>query len=193
MKYIKILFLPLVINLVVANIQAAAHHAFNTEFDRDLTGEVEGTVTRVWWTNPHIRYAVDVKLDDGSIEQWTLQPPGNLPTYRRENWHKDTLDVGDSVRATGNLARGSAKKLYATCIYLETGRRLGQCANPSTVTTVSADPAVDYAFARRDFAIDITGFWSNRYKFHVTVDDLEPKPMPFTPQSKAIYEGRQFR
>jgi hypothetical protein len=35
---------------------AHAHHAFATEFDASLTGEVKGEVTRVWWQNPHIRY-----------------------------------------------------------------------------------------------------------------------------------------
>jgi hypothetical protein len=169
-----------------------AHHAFATEFDRDLTGEVTGTVTRVWWTNPHIRYAVYTVNEDGSTETWMLQPPGNLPTYRRENWHKDTLDVGDPVRATGNLARDGARKIYATCIYLESGRRLGHCVNSGTTNSVTANPDIDYTLPKRDFEIDISGFWSNSYKFQVTVDDLEPKPVPHTPESRAIYESRKF-
>ena len=82
--------------------QTYAHHAFNTEF-QDAEGEVRGVVTRVWWTNPHIRYDVDVTMPDGSVEQWSLHPPGNLPTYRRQNWTPDTIQEGYAVYATGNL------------------------------------------------------------------------------------------
>ncbi len=108
-----------------------AHHAFATEFDASLEGEVNGTVTRVWWQNPHIRYDVSMKMPDGSVQEWALLPPGNLPTYRRENWTEQTVQVGYSVSAKGNLGREGAKKLYATCINLdsgpEKGRQLGRC------------------------------------------------------------------
>ncbi|HEY9183033.1 MAG TPA: DUF6152 family protein, partial [Gammaproteobacteria bacterium] len=110
---------------------AYAHHAFATEFDANLTGEVKGEVTRVWWQNPHIRYDVAMKMPDGSTETWALLPPGNLPTYRRENWTEQTIQVGYAVTATGNLGRDGTKKLYATCINLtsgpEKGRQLGRC------------------------------------------------------------------
>ncbi len=113
--------------------QARAHHAFATEFEASLEGEVKGEVTRVWWQNPHIRYDVAMKMPDGSTESWALLPPGNLPTYRRENWTEQTIQVGYQVTATGNLGRDSTKKLYATCINVgtgpEKGRQLGRCAN----------------------------------------------------------------
>jgi Family of unknown function (DUF6152) len=171
---------------------AHAHHAFVTEFDPDTEAEVKGVVTKVWWANPHIRYDVDVTLPDGSIEQWSLHPPGNLPTYRRENWTAETIQAGDYVTATGNLGREGARKLYATCINLESGRQLGRCVSPGTETEVSADPDADYTYHANDYEIDISGFWTNRYKFHVTVDDFEPKPMPMTAEASAIYAGRRY-
>lgn len=171
---------------------ALAHHAFATEFDADLEGAVDGVVTRVWWTNPHIRYDVDMTMPDGSVESWSLHPPGNLPTYRRENWTRETIQVGDVVHATGNLGRDGAKKLYATCIGLESGRKLGRCVSPATVAEVTADPGIDYTYHANDYAVDISGFWDNRYKFHITVDDLEPKPMPMTAAARAIYESRHY-
>ena len=174
-----------------------AHHAFATEFDASLEGEVKGTVTRVWWQNPHIRYDVSMKMPDGSTQEWALLPPGNLPTYRRENWTEQTVQVGYAVTAKGNLGRDAAKKLYATCINLdsgpEKGRQLGRCVGSAgTVTEVTADPNVDYTVHAKNFPVNITGFWENRYKFHVTVDDFEPKPMPLTAEAKTIYQGRKF-
>lgn len=171
---------------------ASAHHAFSTEFDEKLEGEVTGVVTRVWWANPHVRYDVDVTLPDGSKEQWSLHPPGNLPTYRRENWTAETLKAGDPVHATGNLGRNGTKKLYATCISLESGRQLGRCVNPGTTTRVTANPDVDYTYQANDYEVDISGFWDNRYNFRTTVDDFDPKPMPMTPAARTIYAGREF-
>ena len=57
--------------------RAHAHHAFATEFDASLEGDVKGTVTRVWWQNPHIRYDVSMKMPDGSVQEWALLPPGS--------------------------------------------------------------------------------------------------------------------
>jgi hypothetical protein len=173
-------------------LHASAHHAFSTEFMEDEEGRVEGTVTKVWWANPHIRYDVDMRLPDGSIEQWSLHPPGNLPSYRRENWTPDTLKAGDKVVATGNLGRFGAKKLYATCMQLESGRALGRCVTPGAVTQITADPDIDHTYQHNDYAVDISGFWDNRFQFQTTVDDLQPKPMPMTPATAALYAGRSF-
>ena len=172
--------------------EALAHHSFASEFDGELEGKVEGTVTKVWWANPHIRYDVDMTMPDGSVEQWSLHPPGNLPTYRRMNWTAETLQAGDHVVATGNLGRDDTKKLYATCIELESGRQLGRCVEADLVTEVSADPNVDYTYHSNEYAVDISGFWDNRYKFRTTVDDFEPKPMPMKPETAALYAGRKY-
>ncbi len=196
-------FIKKIQNLAVAllcglSVEAAAHHAFSTEFDANLTGEVRGEVVKVWWANPHIRYDVRVTLDDGTVEEWTLAPPGNLPSYRREGWFEHTVQPGYLVRATGNLGRDGTKRLYATCIHLESGpergRRLGPCSDDASraTTQVTADPGIDYTYKPADFPVDITGFWDNRYKFQTTVDDFEPKPMPMTAEARAIYESRKF-
>ena len=72
---------------------AHAHHSFASEFDSNLEGSVKGTVTRVWWQNPHVRYDVAMKMPDGTTQEWALLPPGNLPTYRNENWTEQTYPV----------------------------------------------------------------------------------------------------
>lgn len=169
-----------------------AHHAFSTEFEEDSEGRVEGVVTKVWWANPHIRYDVDMTMPDGSVEKWSLHPPGNLASYRRDNWTPDTLKAGDHVVATGNLGRFDAPKLYATCIQLDNGRGLGRCATPAAATQLTIDPNIDHTYKHNDYAVDISGFWDNRYRFQTTVDDLQPKPMPMTPETAALYAARSF-
>lgn len=179
--------------LAVAGVaRVSAHHAFSTEFEEDQLGEVEGVVTKVWWANPHIRYDVDVTMPDGSTAEWSLHPPGNLPTYRRENWTADTLKAGDHVVATGNLGRFGTSKLYATCIQLDSGRALGRCVSSNTTTTVTADPNIDHTYKHNEYAVDVSGFWDNRFKFMTTVDDFQPKPMPMTSETAALYAARKF-
>ena len=52
-----------------------------------------------------------------------------------------------------------------------------------------ATPGKNYGYGpvRNDYPVDITGPWRNRYKFRVTVDDLEPKPTPFTAEGRALF------
>ena len=38
---------------------AAAHHSVAAEFDTSQRAELEGEITQVWFTNPHIRYRLD--------------------------------------------------------------------------------------------------------------------------------------
>ena len=94
--------------------------------------------------------------------------------------------------ASGNLGRDGARKLYATCINLESGRRLGRCVSPGSVSEVTADADRDYTYTAGNRSVDISGFWDNRYQFRTTVDDMTPKPMPMTDESRAIYAARQF-
>jgi hypothetical protein len=183
-------FISLMLCLFAKNLQA--HHAFVTEFDDTTDGRVEGIITKVWWTNPHIRYDVEITTSEGTKEQWSLHPPGNLPTYRRENWTADTLKAGDHVIATGNLGRFNTPKLYATCIMLDSGRNLGRCVSPASVSKVTADPNVNHTYKAKDYEVDITGFWDNRYKFQTTVDDLQPKPMPMKESTAALYASRTY-
>jgi len=192
MKFVHGMTLAAIAGTTLALAPAAyAHHSFASEFDASLTGEVKGEVTGVWWQNPHIRYDVTMKLPNGKTEMWALLPPGNLPAYRTQNWSEQTVTVGMQISAKGNLGRDGAKKLYATCINLdsgpEKGRQLGRCVTPGSETQITADPNTDYTVHPNKYPADLSGYWDNRYKFHVTVDDFEPKPMPMSPQAKATY------
>ena len=40
---------------------ASAHHAFARDFNQDKPVELNGAVTKVQWTNPHVYTWIDVK------------------------------------------------------------------------------------------------------------------------------------
>jgi hypothetical protein len=174
-----------------------AHHSFSAEFDASTTGELEGEITRVWFANPHVRYRLNVEQEDGSIEEWELQL-GNVTTLRSANWGPDTLNVGDRVTVQGQLGRNGAHKLYVRGALLVNGTELLPYArrerepDPADLAAAGRNAAeFAYGVPSNDYPVDITGPWRNSYKFRVTVDDLEPKPTPFTADGRRIFEATE--
>jgi hypothetical protein len=168
-----------------------AHHSFAAEFEADKTAELRGKIVQVWWNNPHIRYRLEVAGEGGAVEDWELQA-SSITSMQQLGWSPSTLQVGDELTVSGQIGRNGAKKLYVRTIVRPDGARLvtgrGDNAGPDP-NQVHATPGKRYAYGppRDDYPIDITGPWRNRYKWRVTVDDLEPKPTPFTPEGRALF------
>jgi hypothetical protein len=100
---------------------ALAHHSFAAEFDSDKPVQVTGAVTKVEWTNPHARFYVDVKDDQGNIVNWNIElgPPLIL---QRLGWRHDSLKIGDQVTVEGYSARDGSKMANAKKVTLADGR-----------------------------------------------------------------------
>jgi hypothetical protein len=175
--------------LLVGMDSAEAHHSFAAEFDPELSGEVEGVVTRVWFTNPHVRYRLEVVGSGGGTEEWELQLT-SVTNLRNSQWYADTVEVGDRIVASGELARDGSHKLYARRITTEDGSSLGAPGGRRPAADGGDLTYEDYGYGQlnAEHPFDISGAWNNGYKFRVTVDDLEPKPTPFTDAARAIYE-----
>ena len=73
-----------------------AHHGFDTEYDANKKVKLEGTVTQVTWTNPHMRVYIDVKDKDGKVTTWNMELT-SPNTIRRQGWGPDDLKAGDLV------------------------------------------------------------------------------------------------
>ena len=174
---------------------AWAHHSFAAEYDPNLVGTISGEVVEVRFVNPHVRYRLRTRLDDGSAEEWEIQTH-NVGTMRRMDWDADTVQVGDRIEVTGAMGRNGARKLSMDTVILADGSRRaprgGEFGAAYADTEVNADPSKSYGITpNTDYPIDITGFWTNRYKFRLTVDDLEPKPTPFTAAGRRLYAATE--
>ncbi len=172
---------------------AAAHHSFAAEFDPDSRGAVTGTITRVQFTNPHVRYRLAVVNEAGQTEEWELQM-SSVTTLRGANWFRDTIQVGEQVTAEGQLGRGGAHKLFIRELEKADGTRLSTSGGRAVYTDPSELDIEDgsvfaYGQLNEDHPIDISGPWNNRHKFRLTVDDLEPKPTPFTDEGRRVFEA----
>jgi hypothetical protein len=170
-----------------------AHHSVAAEFDTSKQAKLEGEITQVWFANPHIRYRLTVTGADGKSEDWELQG-GNVTNLVRQGWTADSLRVGDRVTASGDLGWNDAKKLRIREVVTSDGRvvpaRNRPAQNRDTIVA-SADRDYGYKPAAQRRPVDITGPWRNDYKWRVTVDDLEPKPIPFTPEGKALFDATE--
>ena len=173
---------------------ANAHHGFAFEFDVEQQGTVAGTVTEVRYTNPHVVYMLDVEAEDGAMEEWLIRTH-NVRVMTRLGWAPDTIQVGDHIEVSGSLGRGGSQRVSMDSVVLADGSvrvpRGGEYSDAYTTSDVNARAGTDYGVAPNDYAVDVSGSWTNRYKFQLTVDDFQPKPTPFTDEGRALYAATE--
>ena len=104
---------------------AQAHHSFAAEFLGDQTRTLEGTITEVWFKNPHVRYYVEITNEDGETETWDVRTSSPTTLVRR-GWTKLTISEGDHVKVQGFLGRDGRKLLSLINIELPDGTVLGE-------------------------------------------------------------------
>lgn len=110
---------------------ASAHHSFAAEFDVDKPVQLRGVVTEVEFLNPHSWIHIDVKKDDGAIEQWAIE--GGTPnTLFRMGINRNSLPVGTEILVDGYQARDGSNRASGRDITLADGRKvfLGGSAPP---------------------------------------------------------------
>ena len=86
-----------------------AHHALSANYTEEV-GEVEGVVVEVFWANPHVHYYIEVTEADGSTRLWDLES-SNLNGMASAGWSRDTIQVGDRIRVSGQLGREGRPRL----------------------------------------------------------------------------------
>ena len=94
-KKFKILF-----SLILLNSSAQGHHSFAVEFTAEEKIAIVGTVTEIWFRNPHVRYYIETKNSSG--------------------------EMGDKISIFGHPGRDGRKLLSVISIKLPDGSSLGQ-------------------------------------------------------------------
>ena len=88
-----------ILALLCAATPALAHHGFDTEYDANKKVKLEGVVTMVSWTNPHMRVYVDVTDASGKVTTWNMEMT-SPNTVRRQGWGPKDLLPGEKVTFT---------------------------------------------------------------------------------------------
>ena len=109
---------------VLATATLSAHHSFSAEFDNSKPVNLQGTVTKVDWLNPHIWIYLDVKDDKtGQVASWQCE--GGAPnSLARNGWTKDALKKGDTISIVGSHAKDATNTCNASSVTLPDGRRV---------------------------------------------------------------------
>ena len=100
-----------------------AHHSFAAEYDAKKPATLTGTVTKVEWTNPHVRFYIDVKDQAGMVTNWEFTM-GAVNGLLRRGWTMKMLTPGDSVTVDGYLARDGSHLANARIVTLSDGRKM---------------------------------------------------------------------
>jgi hypothetical protein len=101
----------------------AAHHAFAAEFDANKPVHFKGTLTKMEWINPHSWLHVDVKMPDGTIENWAIEAgtPNNL---LRRGFTKAMMAPGTEIVIDGYQAKDGSHRANGRDLTLPDGRNL---------------------------------------------------------------------
>jgi hypothetical protein len=95
--------------LALAPEPVLAHHAFSAEFDAAQPVTFEGNVTRMEWINPHCWIHIEVKAEDGTMEEWAIET-GTPNVLFRRGLTKDSLLPGTAVIVDGYKAKDGSRR-----------------------------------------------------------------------------------
>jgi len=97
-----------------------AHHSVPAQYDIDREIAIQGVVTRVEWLNPHARFWVDARNDDGTVSSWEMElPPPNA--LKRARGNLDFIKQGDQVTVNLWRAKNGSRLAHALTLTVPSG------------------------------------------------------------------------
>jgi hypothetical protein len=104
-----------------AVIPIEAHHSFAAEFDGSKAIRLQGTLTKIDWSNPHSYFYIDVKDEKGAVVNWGCEAgaPGAL---NRRGSKRGDIKMGDAIIVDGYPAKDGSHLVDARRVTLPDGR-----------------------------------------------------------------------
>src|SRR5258707_641933 len=99
---------------------AFAHHSFAVEYDKAKPVAGTGVLSKVEWTNPHMRIYVDCKDARGVVTTWNLEL-GSPNSVLRRGWKPADLKPGQRVSFKGFGGRKILTRAAADVLTLADG------------------------------------------------------------------------
>jgi hypothetical protein len=98
-----------------------AHHSFAVEYDATKPISGSGVISKVEWTNPHMRVYVDVTDEKGAVTTWNLEL-GSPNSVVRRGWKPADLKPGEKITFKGFGGRAVLTRAAADTLTLADGR-----------------------------------------------------------------------
>ena len=105
-----------------------AHHSFDTLFDRSKSIELNGTVSKLEWVNPHVSLQLDVKDAGGKVTQWNCVF-GSPNLVVAHGLSKEALSIGETITVNGAPARDGSNNANAITVKLPNNPKLFQASS----------------------------------------------------------------
>ena len=77
-------------------IPVLAHHS-HAMYDSSGEIELDGVLTEVRWSNPHVWLYLDVGNTDGTTRKWALEG-ASINQLQRKGWALDMLSIGSPIK-----------------------------------------------------------------------------------------------
>ena len=128
----KLLVVAVAAWLVWSVVPARAHHSFAAEFDASQPVTLTGTLTKMEWVNPHGWIYVDVKGNDGKVENWAIEA-GAPNALLRRGLRKTDFPIGAEVVVKGYRAKNGTPTANGQSVTFKDGRNffLGASDSPT--------------------------------------------------------------
>ena len=98
-----------------------AHHSA-ASYDTEHPMTLKGVVNNVEWTNPHVFIYLDVKAENGGVDEWRVE--GNSPNMlTRAGWKKEMIKTGDEIVVNGAQAKNGSKVIRLISLTLANGQK----------------------------------------------------------------------
>jgi hypothetical protein len=102
---------------LLAALPVLAHHSLAAKYDTEQVIMLDGTVTKVDWSNPHARLYLDIKGPAGAIQMWDFEMASpNLLAIN--GWKIDSFRKGDHVVVSAHPSRDGSHIGFATKVAL---------------------------------------------------------------------------
>jgi hypothetical protein len=109
--------------LILTASTATAHHSFSVQYDDTKPVTIQGLLTKVEWTNPHVYFYLDVRNQQNEVTPWAFEMVAPIVLERR-GWTRNTLSIGEIIEVEGFLARdGTPLASAATLLINRTGQK----------------------------------------------------------------------
>ena len=118
-------------------VPVVAHHSFAVEYDASHPVSGTGVISKVEWTNPHMRVYVDVTDEKGTVTTWNLEL-GSPNSVVRRGWKPADLKPGEKITFKGYGGRSVLTRAAADTLTLADGRSFTGAAGSPDAPGASA-------------------------------------------------------